>query len=133
MKYARYEQLKTVNLLLRKITKEDANDFFCRFGGMKLEKYMEMFAKPQEFRKGIYGEWKLSSSLADKISAAENKSQDNNKSIENNPTFSLPQGNRWFLELVQDFDGTYYRCPICKRIIFGTEKFCPECGQRLKW
>lgn len=33
MKYARYEQLETVNLLLRKITKEDANDFFCRFGG----------------------------------------------------------------------------------------------------
>ena len=33
----------------------------------------------------------------------------------------------------EDFDGSYYRCPICKRIIFGTEKFCPECGQRLKW
>lgn len=41
MKYAKYEQLETTNLLLRKLTKEDASHFFSRFGGSeRVAKYM---------------------------------------------------------------------------------------------
>ena len=32
-----------------------------------------------------------------------------------------------------DYIAPMYSCPVCDGILGGIEKFCPHCGQRLKW
>ena len=39
------------------------------------------------------------------------------------------------LDLEEDYDGTYGKCPDCKRMLLDFEnyKYCKSCGQALDW
>ena len=58
---------------------------FVSLTDKQLEQYKEMFLKPQEFTKNMWGEWKAASSLVDRIKSAENKGKENAPSSEKVP------------------------------------------------